>query len=170
MTHDKTLFSTPWLAIKQTPLGFYYAERKGKDSVGVFLIRKTGDRTYEVLIRQQPLCIDPADELALYPCPITGGIDGEESPAVAAVREVYEEAGYSVSVIPLGSYIVGTQINETCHLYYADVTGVEPTEAPQDGSFFESISKNEWHPFEYLRECNYSGCQIGYYRLRDILN
>ena len=173
MDNDKIIFSTPWINVKQTPRNFYYLERKGKDSVGVFLVRQTGDRTtYEVLIRQQPLCIDNREvnhTLTLYPCPITGSLDGDELPAAAAVREVYEEAGYTVPVLPLGRYIVGTQTNEICYLYYADVTAIAPAEAPQDGSFFESISKNEWHPFEYLRECHYSGCQIGYYRLREIL-
>jgi 8-oxo-dGTP diphosphatase len=168
---DNIIFSTPWLSVKQTPRNFYYLERKGKDSVGIFLIRKV-DRAYEVLIRQQPLCIDNTEvnhTLPLYPCPITGSLDGDEAPAAAAVREVYEEAGYPVTVLPLGHYIVGTQTNEICYLYYADVTDLKPDIAPQDGSFFESISKNEWHPFEYLQDCNYAGCQIGYYRLREIL-
>lgn len=170
--NDPVIFSTPWLSVKQTSRNFYYAERKGRDSVGIFLLRR--DRTdYEVLIRQQPLCIDTAEinqQLTLYPCPITGSLDGDEAPATAAAREVYEEAGYTVLVSPLGRYIVGTQTNEICYLYYADVTGMTPVAAPQDGSFFESISQNVWQPLDYLRDCDYAGCQIGYYRLRDRLN
>jgi 8-oxo-dGTP pyrophosphatase MutT (NUDIX family) len=75
---------------------------------------------YEFLIRQQPLCIDNSDineKHRLYPCPITGGIDEGELPEKAAVREVYEEAGFSVRVLPLGKYIVGTQTNEICYMY-----------------------------------------------------
>lgn len=174
MNNDKTLFKTSWLTVKQTPKGFYYSERKGRDSVAIFLIRETNTnpRSYEVLIRQQPLCIQNAgldDELKLYPCPITGGIDEGETPEEAAIREVHEESGFSVQVLPLGKYIVGTQTNEICYLYYADVTGQEPEIPQQDGSFFEAISKNEWYPLEYLNECDYSACQIGYFRLRDIL-
>ncbi len=45
---------------------------------------------------------------------------------MAAVREVKEEAGYTVDLLPLGRYISGTQTNEICYLFYADVTGLEP--------------------------------------------
>ncbi len=171
MNKEKTIFRTDWITVKQTAKGFHYLERKGRDSVAVFLVRRSNlnSSEYEVLIRQQPLCIDVPDineEQRLYPCPITGEIDEGESPEEAAGREVYEEAGFSVQVLPLGKYIVGTQTNEICYLYYADVTGREPDVAQQDGSYFESISRNEWHSLEYLNECDYSGCQIGYFRLR----
>jgi len=174
MNKEKIIFGTDWITVKETARGYHYLERKGRDSVAIFLIRKrqsnTGD--YQVLIRQQPLCIHIPDinqEHKLYPCPITGGIDAGESPEEAAIREVHEEAGFSVQVLPLGKYIVGTQTNEICYLYYADVTDIEPEIAQQDGSYFESISHNEWHPLDYLNQCDYSACQIGYFRLKSIL-
>jgi 8-oxo-dGTP diphosphatase len=174
MNKEKIIFSTDWITVKETAWGYHYLERKGRDSVAIFLIRRSQRNTgeYQVLIRQQPLCIHIPDinqEHKLYPCPITGGIDAGESPEEAAVREVHEEAGFSVQVLPLGKYIVGTQTNEICYLYYADVTGVEPEKAQQDGSYFESISHNEWHPLDYLNQCDYSACQIGYFRLKSIL-
>ncbi|MGQ4645972.1 NUDIX domain-containing protein [Lyngbya aestuarii] len=173
MNKEQIIFSTNWITVKATARGFHYLERKGKDSVAIFLVRKSeAQQEYEVLIRQQPLCIDIPDineEHRLYSCPITGAIDQGESPEEAAVREVYEEAGFSVEVLPLGKYIVGTQTNEICYMYYADVTGIEPEVPQQDGSYFESISKNEWYPLDYLNECDYSACQIGYLRLRNIL-
>ncbi len=174
MSQDRVIFSTEWIAVKETARGFHYLERKGTDSIAVFLLRKqeVNPKEYEVLIRQQPLCIDNREidgKLKLYPCPITGGIDEDEKPEEAAVREVHEEAGFFVRVLPLGRYIVSTQTNEICYLYYADVTGVEPEVATQDGSYFESISENEWHPFEYLSQCEYSACQIGYFKLKQIL-
>jgi 8-oxo-dGTP diphosphatase len=173
MLDDTILLQTKWLTLKQTVDGFQFLERKGRDSVAIFLVRQsTSGEPYEVLIRQQPLCIDPiiaGERLKLRPCPITGGIDGDETPEQAAVREVHEEAGYRVKVLPLGHYIVGTQTNEICYLYYADVTEQVPGVALQDGSYFEAISINEWHPFSYLQRCDYAACQIGYYRLRQIL-
>lgn len=107
--------------------------------------------------------------LGLFHCPITGALDEGESPEAAAIREVYEETGYAVQVLPLGKYIVGTQTNEVCYLYYADVTGIEPDKAQQDGTYHESISRNEWYSFESLKACDYSACQIGYFKLREIL-
>ncbi|MDF5733027.1 MAG: NUDIX domain-containing protein [Rhizonema sp. PD38] len=174
MDTDKTIFSNHWVVVKETPRKFYYLERRGKDSVAIFLLRKNESlpQNYEVLIRQQPLCIDNTEInglLKLFPCPITGGLEEGELPEEAAIREVYEESGFLVRVVPLGKYIVGTQISEICYMYYADVTGIEPDIAQQDGSYLESISKNEWHPFDYLNQCDYSACQIGYFRLHNIL-
>ena len=174
MSRERILFSSQWIAVKETAKGYQYLERKGRDSVAVFLLQKcdANGEGYEVLIRRQPLCLDNPgidEELKLYPCPITGGVDSGETPAEAAVREVREEAGFSVGVSPLGRYIVGTQTNEICYLYYADVTGQEAGLAEQDGSYFESVSRNEWRPLGYLGQCDYGACQIGYFRLRDLL-
>ena len=96
-------------------------------------------------------------------------MDEGESPEAAAIRETYEETGYRVQVLPFGKYIVGTQVNEICYLYYADVTGIEPEPAQQDGTYLELIARNEWHEFEYLRMCDYSACQIGYFKLQSLL-
>jgi 8-oxo-dGTP pyrophosphatase MutT (NUDIX family) len=174
MDTDRTIFSTQWIAVKESPRGFQYLERKGRDSVAVFLLRRSGEslERYEVLIRHQHLCIDNREVdgmFRLFPCPVTGALDEGESPEAAAQREVYEETGYQVQVLPSGQYIVGTQVNEICYLYYADVTGMKPDAAQQDGTYLESIGKNEWHPFEYLKSCDYSACQIGYLKLQTIL-
>jgi len=171
METDRVLFRTAWVALKESSRGFQYLERKGKDSVAVFLLRKNGVNPlgYEVLIRQQHLCIDNREvdgSFILFSCPITGGLEVGELPEAAARRETFEEAGYRVQVIPLGQYIVGTQVNEICYLYYADVTGIEPEPAQQDGTYLESIAYNQWQPLEYLVTCDYAACQIGYLKLR----
>ena len=171
---DRVIFNTRWIAVKESPRGFQYLERKGKDSVAVFLLRRVGKspEQFEVLIRQQHLCIDNREvdgKFRLFPCPVTGALEEGESSEVAAHREVYEETGYRVQASPMGQYIVGTQVNEICYLYYADVTNMEPDIAQQDGTYMESIAKNEWHPFQYLESCEYSACQIGYLKLYGIL-
>lgn len=173
MDADKVIFKTGWIAVKESPRGFQYLERKGKDSVAVFLLRSSDPGQYEVLIRQQHLCIDNREvdgKFRLFPCPVTGALDEGESPEAAAQREVYEETGYRVQVTPLGQYIVGTQVNEICYLYHADVTEMKPDEPQQDGTYMESIARNEWHPFEYLESCDYSACQIGYLKLQKLLS
>lgn len=174
MNKDRVIFSTQWIAVKESPRGFQYLERKGKDSVAVFLLRRSSEnlKQYEVLIRQQHLCVDNREvdgRFRLFPCPVTGALNEGETPAAAAKREVYEETGYRVQVLPLGQYIVGTQVNEICYLYYADVKGMEPDVAQQDGTYMESIAHNEWHPFQYLESCDYSACQVGYLKLQKIL-
>ncbi|MEE3719816.1 NUDIX domain-containing protein [Tumidithrix elongata RA019] len=187
MAIDKTIFSTKWVSIKETPRKFYYLERKGKDSVAIFLVRSTkGNGTkgnsaketpfnqLEVLVRFQPLCIDNPtldDEMRLHPCPVTGGMEEGENPLKCAVRETLEETGYRLeTLLPLGQYITGTQSNEIVYLFWADVTGIEPEVATQDGSVFEAVSRNEWKAIAFLKDCQYSGCLIGYLKLAEILN
>ena len=174
METDRTIFQTNWIAVKESSRGFQYLERKGKDSVAVFLVRKSSEKSnqYEVLIRYQHLCLDNSEidgKPNLFPCPVTGALEEGENPAAAAIRETYEETGYQVEVMPLGQYIVGTQTNEICYLYYADVTGLEAGHAPQDGTYMESIAHNAWHPFDDLATCEYAACQIGYLKLRSLL-
>jgi len=125
------VFQNEWVAIKRSSQDFYYLERKGRNSVAVLLLRQWGYKspTYEVLIRQQPLCIDETErhgDVPLHPCPITGGIEIGETPEIASAREAYEEAGYRIQPQNFGLYIVGTQTNEWGYLFFADVTGVEP--------------------------------------------
>ncbi|MEM6839173.1 MAG: NUDIX domain-containing protein [Cyanobacteria bacterium P01_C01_bin.120] len=168
MAADPIIFQTAWIAVRESPRGFQYLERQGKDSVAVFLLRRAG-AAWEVLVRHQHLCIDNREEqgqFRLFPCPVTGGMEPGEAPEAAAMRETYEETGYQIAVTPLGKYIVGTQTNETCYLYYADVTDIEPVTAPLDGTFLESIAHNQWHAFEDLSGFDYGACQLGYYKLK----
>ena len=174
MERETILFRTPRVSLKETPRGFQYLERKGKDSVAVFLIRRRelSADDFETLIRHQPLSIDFSEINGipkLFPCPSTGSINENEDPQQAATRETYEESGFAIEVILLGHFIVGTQTNEVCYMFYADVTGIEPKHAPQDGSFFESVSQNQWQPLEYLNQCAYGACQLGYFRLKSLL-
>lgn len=171
---EKIVFESPkgWIQVVETPRKYYYSRRRNRDSIAAFLVQQTLGE-WEVLVRMQPLPIHNADlddEFRLYPCPITGGMDQGESPKDCAAREVYEESGYSgADLKELGRYFVGTQTDETVYMYWKDVTGVSPEVPPQDGSFFESISKNEWQPLSFLRGCDYAACQLGYFKLWEVL-
>lgn len=112
------------------------------------------------------------DDDELFACPITGSLEYNEAPAKAASREVKEESGYDVNITDsdlLNISAIGTQTNELCFLYYKLVSGGPDVSRKNDGSYFESISKNVWEPLENLKNYNYSGCQIGYYKLKEIL-
>jgi 8-oxo-dGTP diphosphatase len=54
-------------------------------------------------------------------------------------------------------------------MFYADVTDIEPEHVSQDGSFFESVSQNQWQPLEYLNQGDYGDCQLGYFQLKSLL-
>ncbi|MBM0743258.1 hypothetical protein JOY44_16840 [Phormidium sp. CLA17] len=94
MNSARIIFQEKWITVKQTPRGFQYLERKGKDSVAIFLLRKSVKdlEQYEVLIRQQPLCIDETEMdgmLKLFACTIMGAIDKRKSPEKSANQKGY---------------------------------------------------------------------------------
>jgi 8-oxo-dGTP diphosphatase len=170
MNPDPIIFKTHWIAVRESPRGFQYLERKGKDSIAVFLVRHSGDGPgWEVLVRYQHLCVDNREvdgQFNLFPCPVTGAIADGETPEEAAARETFEETGYRTKLTALGQYIAGTQTNEVCYMYYADVSTQEPLAAPQDGTFLESIAHNQWHPLADLQGFDYVACQLGYHQLK----
>lgn len=153
------------------PEPFYFARRRGKDSVGVLLY----DLEKGFLVRMQPLVHqDDGDSKELFPCPITGSLEEGEDPRNSAIRECKEEAGYDLPDLhSLGSYIVGTQTDEIVYLFYADVSEVTPEVPTQDGTFHESISSNAWVSCDCMKElvsgeC-YSGLIIAYQRFLALL-
>ena len=162
---EQTIFTTPggWLEVIETPSKFYYARRKGRDSVAVFLV---DNKEQKVLIRFQPLPrhnADIDDKQVLFPCPITGSIDVGETPLQAAIREVKEESGYeNVELIHMVDYLVGTQSDELVNIYYGFVDSTLNVIGEQDGTYFESISKNEWLPISHLSSANYVACRLFY--------
>lgn len=163
-----------FLQVIETPRKYYYARRKNKNSVAVFLLRKEENGEWSILIRMQPLPLHNADldnNQQCFPCPITGGFDLDgEDPVSCATREVEEEAGYTDTQLHFfGSYIVGTQTDETVFMFWGDVTGCTSNKALGDGTFFESVSWNEWKTLSCLRESDYVACQLGYYKLCEVL-
>lgn len=180
---EKVILDLDWIKVKKTPKGYYFSERKGVDSIAVLLYRKVENKhdhdpecrcenefDLEVLVRRQPLPIlnsqsnDNEDLPPLFKCPITGGIEYGDSPIQTIVKEIEEEAGYVVyerDLKLLGDYYVGTQTNEVVYIATCEIkpeTGKKKIEG--DGSYFESISKNEWIPLTDLLDTEYSGLNI----------
>lgn len=172
---NKVLFSTNWVKLKETKTGFQYLERKGRDSIAVLLLRIENNKL-ECLIRKQPLCalLDDLSDFAfaLGNCPITGSLEIKEDPKKCTVREIKEEAGYDVpekNLSYVGSYIVGTQTNEKCYMYIANVTDLTNTIPEGDGSEDEKVSYNEWVSINSISNEPYSGLAIIYLRLLQLV-
>lgn len=172
----RILFSTKWVKLMESSSGFHYLERKGKDSIAVLLLKIENDEL-KCLIRKQPLCAlrtsdnQHLDEI-LGSCPITGSMELNEDPIECTVREIEEESGFTIKpelLNTLGTYIVGTQTNEICSMFVADVTGLNNTEAKGDGSACENASHNEWISFNKIQNEVYSALPIMYLRIINLI-
>jgi 8-oxo-dGTP pyrophosphatase MutT (NUDIX family) len=182
---ETIVFDGGWLKVKKTPRGYLYSERKGRDSVAILLYRWAEtpgiNKIVEVLVRMQPLPVrnnqvnDDIEDVDLFACPITGGIEEGEDIKACAAREVEEEAGFTIPIDKMYhvmSYYAGTQTNEEVHCFIADVTGLTSSTPSQDGSYFEGKSHNVWRNLPGLTDrtsLNYSGLYILVHELRLIL-
>jgi 8-oxo-dGTP pyrophosphatase MutT (NUDIX family) len=81
-----------------------------------------------------------------------GGIDPEEEPCQAIIREILEETGFTVKVERLvGDYIPMNRLSKRTHLYECIILQGEPTLSPETcGVQFFSIDKLPPLPPPYL--------------------
>lgn len=145
---NKLLYATKHLSLYENKKGFIYAQRRTINSVACLCFRKTNNGI-EFLIRYQPLPeIDIKKEWNdLYPCPITGSIEENQTPEVCAIHEVLEEAGYQINtsnIIDKSFCISSTQMNEKVFNFLINVTNCKYTTPKGDGSIFEQVSENKW--------------------------
>lgn len=169
------LHETKWVKLKESQNGFQFLERNGVNSIAILLIQKTNSLGWQALIRHQPLiALSEVNDEVLDGCPITGSIDSDSKNYFdVAIKEAFEEAGYVLKqkdLVFLGTYIVGTQTNEECYMFVADVTDKTPTsDGEGDGTYFEAKSFNRWESFENLKDYKYAACPIMYYKIKNLL-
>lgn len=119
-------------------------------SIAVLPYRRLGQGNAEILLRNEitpPWLVDSDDPEERVLSALTGMVDGDEDPLTAALRELYEEAGYQVDeedVISLGYVRTSKASEDVCFLYAVDVTGLEPDTPPLDGGPFEPYAESVW--------------------------
>ena len=159
----KTLFKNRWLEIRelrhQMPDGSVNPYTSVLDGIGLSVavlpwrrradvVRYDGE--IEVLLRREitpPWLVDSSDPSERVLSSLTGMVDPGEAPLEAAVRELFEEAGYPVApeeLKPLGVMRMSKVLETRIHTYAVDVTGLEPVEAPGDGGGFEEFAESVW--------------------------
>lgn len=101
---------------------YYYAERKGTDSVAFILLDKSKPNNKVIgLVKEYkpPICMSMTTAFG-------GSLDKiGKTPLDIVIDEVREEAGYRVNpnqVQYLGRYFVSTQMNQMCALYMVTVS------------------------------------------------
>jgi len=138
MTHkaseDVVLYDNQWLQLKEKEGYIYSHEVRCNGKIVVILpYRRTGVDSWEFLVRDEitPCWNDKPTRSAM-----TGGIE-DPNPAVDAVRELQEEAGYTIDtdkVVFLGKCRASKSSDTFYYLFTADLAGMEPGDAPGDGS------------------------------------
>ncbi|WP_027124254.1 NUDIX domain-containing protein [Mycoplasmoides pirum] len=148
---SKLLLHTPYLDLYKSHSNFYYAQRKGVNSIAVLCFRKNSIKKQltEFLVHFQimPQIAEKKHEYDMYACPITGSFENNENPITCAIREVYEEGGILLSkknLIASSKMVATTQMNEQIYHMIFDVTGLKQVEPLTDGSYFESLAENKW--------------------------
>ena len=75
-----------------------------------------------------------------------GSFDKDKTPEGIVIDEVREEAGYEVDserVHNLGKMFVSTQMNQYCHIFFVDLTGLTVTERQPENAM-EAMGEPTW--------------------------
>ena len=140
----KNADGVPYFKVKQTDKWYIFGERLGKDSLAFILYDKESQEFGLIHERKPPLGTDVFRTTAFG-----GSFDKDIEMADICIEEVKEEAGYTIqrgNLDYLGQVLVSTQMNQMCHLYLVDVTGLEAGERDlQEGEYG---SKVVWMPLQ----------------------
>lgn len=142
---DRILFSNEFLAIIERNGYFFFHETRCNGSIVALLpFRITVHENFEFLARLE-VCPAHGQEAEL--CSITGGLEEDSTIEHTAQSELWEEAGYQVSIddlINLGQVHPSKSSDTVAHLFAIDVTTKVQSTAPGDQSRFEQNSTVQW--------------------------
>ena len=172
MSKNRTLFSNSWLSLMQIEdpdhgvSGYVYAHETRCDGKIVLVLpfrsKLSNIGGIEVLLRRE---VTPCWDMNPSLSGITGGVE-EEDPADDALRELEEEAGYTIAredLIFLGTTRSSKASDTTYYLYAANLEGKAQQKASGDGSQLESEGSVEWH--DAAVECEDAVASCAYARL-----
>lgn len=146
---SKLLFHTDFLDLYESSQKFYYAQRKGVNSIAALCFKKNLDGSTKFLVHYQgmPNIVERKYPKQKYACPITGSIENDEDPLNCALREVYEEGGIKITAknfVAVNKVVATTQMNEQIFCFLFDVKNLKQSVPKTDGSFFEQNATNKW--------------------------
>lgn len=150
----KQLTSNKYLNIKEVfdpeknCRGYQFAERRGVDSIA-FICQD--NNTGKFLLNKE--YTPPTDEFLVRA--FGGSLDKEKDLFEIVIDEVKEEAGYDVSkkeVECVGKVFVSTQMNQYCHLFIVNVTGLTPTGRKPENKM-EAMADTVWMTDEEIVAC-----------------
>lgn len=132
---NKLLWHNQWMSVFQTPQGFTFAQRKGKDSVGILAYRSkplSSNTQVQYLLKDQ---VKPALGYQKYWSIISGTINKDLPLADIATQQLLQQGGFKRgSPIYLGYMVSSTQTSQLVRLFCIDVTGLQQSKPKGDGS------------------------------------
>ena len=118
----------PFMTVKKARDYFLYAQRAGTDSIAFILYDGYSEKLGLISESKPPM--DEFSNEKVMGISAFGGSKDIDIPLIEICKqEVLEEAGYNVNlenIFSVGSTMVSSQMNQTCHLYMVDVTGLTP--------------------------------------------
>jgi hypothetical protein len=149
---------------------YFYAERKGMDSVAFILIDNTRNDKYGMIKERKPPMDHRENKEVMMETAFGGSndmIDDEdyikmsEEDVILHFKELVqtecrEESGFSVgldNIEFISKELVSTQMNQMCYMFTVDVTGIEQGEAdPQNRE--EAMATVQWKTLKGVQETN----------------
>jgi hypothetical protein len=170
---EKTIFASPgkFMIVKSastTP--YFYAERKGMDSVAFILVDNDRDDKYGMINERKPPMDHRVGKEVMMETAFGGSndmIDDDEYLKMSedeikshfkelVQTECREESGYRVPLDKIefiSKELVSTQMNQMCYMFKVNVTGVKQGEAdPQNRE--EAMATNQWKTLKGVQETN----------------
>lgn len=146
---SKLLCHTDFLDLYESSQKFYYAQRKGINSIAALCFKKNLDGSIKFLVHYQgmPNIAERKYLNQKYACPITGSIENNEDPLNCALREVYEEGGIKITAknfVAVNKVVATTQMNEQIFCFLFNVKNLKQGIPKTDGSIFEQNATNKW--------------------------
>ena len=124
----------PWITVKEARNYYNYVQRAGTDSIAFILIDSEKEQLGLILESKPPL--DEAyNEKKMLTTAFGGSCDMDIPLNEICQTEVLEESGYNVvleNIVFMGDTLVSSQMNQICHLFLVNVTGLTPTETEAD--------------------------------------
>jgi len=145
----KILYKNKWLSLAQADNGKFIYAHKPTNSVAVLPYKPV-----KFLLRSEP---HHPTERQNRLCAITGGIEKEETPLRAAVREVREESGYicnPTDMQSLGVVFPSKFTNNKVHLFVVNVENSPWEESKGDGTDDEKMSSTVWASSAGILACD----------------
>ena len=124
----------PWITVKQARGYYEYAQRAGTDSIAFILIDSEQEK-FGLIYESKPPLDEAYNEKKMLTTAFGGSCDMDVPLNEICQTEVSEESGYDVDleqVVFMGNTLVSSQMNQICHLFLVDITGLTPTSTEAD--------------------------------------